>query len=103
MHELGDRLEPQARALVKMIVAGTAGDVPEWAYKMLARFPEQSLAVLTPCLKDKELTKRERAAVALGYMGRAAAAARPRVTLALKGAHDEREQRLLKWCHREIE
>ena len=47
-------------------MAGTAGDVPGWGYKLLGRFPEEPLAMLTPGLGDKELVQRERAAVALG-------------------------------------
>jgi hypothetical protein len=45
---------------------------------------------------------RERAAVTLGYMGRAAVAAKPRVAQALQNAMDEREKRLLQWCLREM-
>jgi hypothetical protein len=45
---------------------------------------------------------RERAAVALGYMGPAAAAARPQVSQALDTSQDERERRLLQWCLRQI-
>jgi HEAT repeat protein len=103
IHELGDHLKPVAKSLAKKIMAGTAGDVPTWGYKLLARFPEESLAVLTPGLADMDLTLRERAAVALGYMGRAAAAAKPQVAQALKTAENEREERLLRWCLRELE
>ena len=87
--ESGDHLKPVAETLAKRIMTGKAGDVPSWAYKLLARFPEESLAVLTPGLGDKELVKRERA--------------KPQVAQALKTTQDEREQRLLKWCLREIE
>jgi hypothetical protein len=76
--------------------------VPGWGYKLLARFPEQSLALLTPGLSDKELVMRERAAVAVGYMGHAANRVRPLVADALKNSTDEREQRLLRWCLREL-
>jgi HEAT repeat protein len=103
VHELGDHLQPVARALAQKIMDGNAGNVPGWAYKLLARFPEQSLAILAPGLADKDLVQRQRAAVALGYMGPAAAAAKPGITQALGQAQDEREQRLLKWCLREIE
>ncbi len=103
VHELGDHLKPTAVTLAKKIMAGTAGDVPTWGYKLLARFPEETLAILTPGLGDKELAMRERATVALGYMGRVAVAAKPQVTKALETAKDEREQRLLKWCLREID
>ncbi|MBI3407354.1 MAG: hypothetical protein HY040_03230, partial [Planctomycetes bacterium] len=92
-----------AQALAKRIMSGKGGNVPPWGYKMLAKFPEDSLAILTPGLADKDLAMRERATVALGYMGRAAGAARPQVAQALKTSQDEREQRLLKWCLRELE
>ncbi len=103
VHEFGDHFRSVAQALVKKIMAGTAGNVPAWGYKLLARFPEESLVVLTPALNDKDLKMRERAVVTLGYMGRAAAAAKPQVAQALNKAQDEREQRLLKWCLREME
>ena len=66
-------------------------------------FPGETLGILTPGLEDKTLVMRERAAVALGYMGRAAAPAKAQVTKALREASDEREQRLLKWCLREMD
>jgi hypothetical protein len=103
IHEFGDHFPTVAQALVKKIMAGTAGNVPAWGYKLLARFPEESLAVLTPALSDNDRTRRERAVVTLGYMGRAAVAAKPQVKQALDKAKDEREQRLLKWCLREME
>jgi HEAT repeat protein len=103
LREFPDRFKPVAATLARRVMSGTAGDVPEWGYKLLARFPEQSLGVFTPGLSDKERVMRERAAVALGYMGRAAAAAKPQVALAVKAAQDEREQRLLQWCLQEIE
>ncbi len=101
--ERGTRGEGRAEALLKKIVAGTAGNVPAWGYNLLARFPEESLAVLTPGLAAKDLATRERAAVALGYIGRPAAAAKLQVALALQTAGDEREQRLLKWCLRQLD
>ena len=103
VHELGDHLRPAAAALARRIMAGDAGEVPGWGYKLLARYPEDSLAVLTPGLADPGRVRRERAAVALGYMGRPAAAAKPRVARALESAGDERERRLLQWCLRELE
>jgi hypothetical protein len=101
--ELGDHLRPVAQALARKIMAGSAGNVPAWGYKLLARFPDDSLAVLTPGLADQDLALRERAAVALGYMGRAAGAAKPHVARALSAAPDERERRLLQWCLRQLE
>jgi HEAT repeat protein len=103
VQELGDHLKPAAQSLATKIMAGKAGTVQGWGYKLLARFPEQSLAILTPGLADKELVMRERVTVALGYMGRAASAARPQVDKALKSTADEQEQRWLRWCLREME
>jgi hypothetical protein len=103
VQELGDNLKPAALTLAKKIMAGKAGNVPGWGYKLLARFPDESLAILTPALADDALVMRERATVAIGYMGRAARAARPQVAQALKTAKDEREQLLLRWCLRELE
>lgn len=103
IQELGDHLKPVARSLARKIMAGKAGQVPTWGYKLLARFPEDTLPLLTPGLADKELVMRERAAVALGYMGASAASTKPQVAQALKAATDEKEQLLLRWCLREME
>ena len=103
VHELGDQLKPLAQTLAKKILSGDAGDVPPWGYKLLAKYPEEPLKLLTPPLSDSNRTMRERAAVALGYMGRAARAVKPQVAEALNTAKDEKEQLLLKWCVREIE
>jgi HEAT repeat protein len=103
VQELGDRLKPAASALARKIMDGSAGDVPPWGYKLLAHFPAESLAILTPGLTDKELKVRQRVTVALGYMGPAAAAAKPQLTEAITNAPNEKEKRLLKWSLREIE
>ena len=103
MQELGDNLKPAAETLAKKIMAGKAGNVSGWGYKLLARFPQESLEILTPGLADEKLVMRKRAAVAIGYMGRAAKTARPQVVLALNTSKDEREQLLLKWCLSELE
>lgn len=103
VQELGDHLKPAARGLAEKIMAGTAGTVPAWGYTLLARFPDEVLGVLTPGLTHEERVMRERAIVALGHMGRAAAPAKDRVTTALKACRNEREERLLKWCLREID
>jgi HEAT repeat protein len=103
VQELGDHLKPVAQTLARKIMAGTAGEVPLWGYKLLARFPEESLPVLVPGLEHETLVMRERATVALGYMGPAAAQAEKQVAKALRETKDEREQRLLKWCLRQIE
>lgn len=101
--ELGDHIRPTVRLLARKIMDGSAGDVPVWGYKLLARFPDESLPILTPALSDDSIRQRERAAVALGYMGPAAAPAKPQLVLAIEKAPGEKEQRLLKWCLREIE
>jgi HEAT repeat protein len=103
VYELGDHLKPAAVALAKKIMDGSAGDVPGWGYRMLARFPEESLAVLTPGLADKDVVLRERAVVALGNMGAAAAPAREQVSKALAAAPGAKEKLLLKWCLGEID
>jgi HEAT repeat protein len=103
VQEPAEHLRPVARSLARKILDGTVPNVPEWGYKLLARFPDDSLAVLGPGLGAEDLVRRERAAVALGYMGPAAAPAKPQVARALTKAAGEREQRLLKWCLREID
>ena len=100
--ELGEHLRPAARVLAQKIMDGSAGQVPKWAFKLLARFPDDTIAILAPGLGDKNIAQRERAVVALGFMGTTAAPARDRVTDALKHATTEREQLLIKWCLREI-
>jgi HEAT repeat protein len=102
VRELGDHLRPAAQSLARKIIAGKAGNVPAWGYKLLARFPDDTLPILTPALAEKELVLRERATVALGSMGRAARPARAQVEQALQGSPHEQEQRLLQWCLREM-
>ncbi len=101
--ELGERLRPVAKDLAKRIMDGTAGNIPQWAYKLLVRFPDEALPILAPALADKDIIQRERAIVALGYMSSAAAPARAQLTEALGRAETEKEQRLLKWCLRETQ
>jgi hypothetical protein len=81
---------------------GAAGNVPRWGYKLLAKFPSESIAILSPGLEHPDRVMRERAAVALGYMGHAALPSQDKIAAALGKAPDEREQLLLKWCLREI-
>jgi HEAT repeat protein len=102
VRELGERLAPTARLLVQKIMDGTAGNVPTWGYEILACTPNETINSLVPHLADDNIVMRERAAVALGYMGPAAASARERVTAALAKVSSEREKRLLEWCRREI-
>jgi hypothetical protein len=103
IHEFGDRFRPVATTLARDIMSGNARNVPAWGYKLLARCPQESLKVFVPALADERLVMRERATVALGFMGRAASSAKPQITQALKGSQDEREQLLLRWCLREID
>ncbi|MGA2064881.1 MAG: HEAT repeat domain-containing protein [Thermoguttaceae bacterium] len=102
VHELGERLRPSARLLARKIMDGTAGDVPAWGYKILATCPDMAIDVLAPHLADNDIAMRERAAVALGYMGPAAAPGIGRVETALGKAATDREKRLIAWCLREI-
>jgi HEAT repeat protein len=103
VQELGDRLAPAAQTLAKKIMDNTAGTVPTWGYKILACGPQESLAVLTPHLADEDANLRERAAVALGYMGSAAAPAKDQLTTAMNKADSAREKKLIAWAVREIE
>ncbi|HZZ71123.1 MAG TPA: HEAT repeat domain-containing protein [Pirellulales bacterium] len=102
IRELGDRLRPTAITAARKIMDGTAGNVPVWGYKFLARFPGEALPILTAGLSSKELAEQERAAVALGYMGSVANSAKEQLEAALSAATDEREQHLLKWSLRQI-
>ena len=102
VREMGQRLRPAARLLVQKIMDGTAGDVPDWGYQILACVPDESINRLVPYLADANMVMRERATVALGYMGPAAAPAKDRVAAAVAKASSEREGRLIQWCLREI-
>ncbi len=77
---------------------GTAGNGPTWGYEILACTPDESINALVPHLADDNIVVRERATVALGYRGPAAAPARERVTAALAKVSSEREKRLMEWC-----
>jgi len=103
VRELGDRLRPAAGVLAQKIIDQKAGEVPAWGYEILASGPEEALAVLLPHLGDATLVARERAIVAIGYMGPAAAAAREKLQAALTKATAEREKRMLEWSLRETE
>ncbi len=39
-------------ALARKVRDGSAGNVPAWGYTLLARFPGEALAVLSPDLAD---------------------------------------------------
>ena len=100
--ELGERIRPCALSLAPQLMNGTAGEVPDWGYKILNAAPAESVAVIAPHLADKDKAKRERAAIALGRMGPPAAAARPKLEAAIATTRDEREKNLLAWALREI-
>lgn len=102
IRELGVRLQPMAVSLAQKIVEGTANNVPVWGYKLLACAPEESVSKLSACLTDNQLGVRERATVALGYMGSPAVAATNQVSRAMEKAETEQERLLLGWCLREI-
>ena len=74
--ELGERLAPSTRKLANAILDGKEGNIPTWGYKLLSCAPSDAVKILAPKLQDKDLAQRERAAVALGYMGPTAASAR---------------------------
>lgn len=102
VHELGERLRPVVRVLAEKIVDGTAGDVPRWGYKILATAPDVSIEILTPSLSHKDLVMRERATVALGYMGTSAKPALESLKAAQAATTNDREKRLIGWSLREI-
>jgi HEAT repeat protein len=97
VHEMGDRLRPLACMLARQIMDGTAGDVPAWGYDLLACGGEEAAAILAPHLSSSDTVKRERAAVALGYMGPAAAPARSQLAAAQSNAPTDREKALIDW------
>ncbi len=98
IHNLGTRLAPVAPRLATDILQDTAGDVPTWGYELLAADPAAAMKILTPALHSSDATQRERATVALGYMGPAAAPAAPELQAALKQAPTDSEHRLLTWA-----
>ena len=101
--ELGERLRPSALMLAPKLMDGTAGDIPDWGYRILNAAPEESVATVAPHLTDRAKVMRERAAVVLGYMGPGAEGARAALEKALAAAADEGEKKLLAWALREIE
>jgi hypothetical protein len=102
VREMGQRLRPTARLMVQKIMEGTAGEVPDWGYSILACAADESVNSLAAHLTDAEQVMRERATVALGYMGPAAATAKDRVAAAIAKVPSDREGRLMRWCLREI-
>jgi hypothetical protein len=102
VEELGERLKPCAQTLALRLIARTAGNVPQWGYKILNAAPEESIAIIAPHLADKERDMRELAALILGRMGPPAAGARQQLEAARAAASDERERNLLTWSLAEI-
>jgi hypothetical protein len=100
--ELGPRLRPAAGVLARQIMDGTAGELPAWGYKILACAADDATAILSAHLSDGDIVMRERATVTLGYMGPAAAPVKAQVQAALAKAPTLREQKLIRWCLREI-
>ena len=103
LRELGDNLKPAAVAMAKKTLDGQTNALPTWAFDLLARYPEESLGVLTPALKSDSLARRERAAVAIGYMGPAGIGAKGEVLAAVDRAGGEKERRLMRWCLKHID
>ncbi len=98
LNELGERLRPSATLLAKQIVEGATGNMPPWGYRLLMRFPDEALKVLTEPLDPRgDAAQRQRAISALGNMGPVAAAARPRLE-SLRRSVPAREVELIDWC-----
>ena len=57
VHELGDRLRPAARLLARKIMDGTAGDVPDWGYKILTCAPGEVIEIVSPHLADADVVQ----------------------------------------------
>ncbi|MEO8076170.1 MAG: HEAT repeat domain-containing protein [Acidobacteriota bacterium] len=103
IHELGERLRPVGLILLKQIQEGTDNNTPEWGYQLLACAPAEAIAQLSAALASGDLVTRERATVALGHMGAAAAPAKATLQAAITKASTDREKRLLEWALRESE
>ncbi|HEX8374469.1 MAG TPA: HEAT repeat domain-containing protein, partial [Geminicoccaceae bacterium] len=94
--EQGDRLKPAAQGFAKRLLDGTAGTVPEWGYALLKADLGGSIESLTSGLANADRQVRQRAAVAIGFLGADAESAKPALQKALDAATDGREQRMLK-------
>lgn len=103
VRELGFRLRDMSPTLAKAIMSDTAGTIPTWGYTLLSAGPDLSIQVLAPNLSSDQLVMRERAAVALGYMGESAAPAKPALEAAIAKAPTEKEKKLLQWTLRQID
>ena len=102
-HELGERLRPAALILLKEMQEGTDKGTPDWGYKLLACAPTEAIAQFSAGLASNDLATRERATLAFGYMGAAAAPAQAKLQAARDKAPTEREKRLIEWAMRETE
>jgi HEAT repeat protein len=102
IHNLGPRLGAVAPRLAQDILKDNAGDVPPWGYEILNADAARAIELLAPALSSERLSQRERAAVALGYMGPPAAASRGALAAARDGAKGEAEQRLMAWALRQV-
>jgi HEAT repeat protein len=103
LRELGDNLKPAAVAMAKNTLEGQTNNLPTWAFDLLKRYPQDSLAVLSPALKSDNLAQRERAVVAIGYMGPAGIGAKADVVAAIDRAGSDKERRMMRWCLRHID
>jgi HEAT repeat protein len=103
VHELGSRLAPAVPLLARKILDGSAGEIPAWGYGILAADPTTALSLLTPSLASDNLQTRERATVAIGYMGPHAREAKPTLQALAEKAADPREKKLLEWSIRQID
>ncbi len=99
--ELGERLRPVALLMLQKMRDGTAGNIPTWGYKLLNCAPQEALGQLSDSLVSDDLATREKATVALGYMGTGAFPAQDKLRVALAKAGVTREGRLLEWALRE--
>ncbi len=102
LDELGERFRPASAALARRIVAGTAGNVPPYAYRVFVRFPDEALPVLMGALESENVEVRARAVTALGHMKNTAEPAREKLKeLVQRG--DVVERVFVEWCIGELE
>ena len=89
--------------LAKGIMDNSAGDVPVWGYELLNAGPEQSLAILTPWLKNADLLAARACGGGDRVHGGDGEPAKALVEAALAQAPTEREKKLLQWTLRQID
>jgi hypothetical protein len=100
---LGDRLKPAGAKLRKAILDGSIGEIPLWGYKLLNCDLDASLAEFTTNLESKELAMRQRATLALGYMGKPAVPAKSKLEEAATRAQTPGEKKLLNWAIKKVQ